>query len=202
MQLRVLRRVTFAGCLLALVIVACGRPVQPPPPEPTGGEKAPYSIGPSDILAITVWKNPELSVPQVPVRPDGRISAPLVNDVQAAGLTTDQLKQVLTEKLAEYVTAPEVTVVVVQINSRKVFVLGEVTRPGPVPLVQDMRVLDAISWAGGFTTFGDKNGVKIIRRAPNGGVIEYSFSYGDFVMGTKDEANMLLENGDTIVVKD
>jgi polysaccharide export outer membrane protein len=202
MQLRVLRRVTFAGCLLALVIVACGRPVQPPPPEPTGGEKAPYSIGPSDILAITVWKNPELSVPQVPVRPDGRISAPLVNDVQAAGLTTDQLKQVLTEKLAEYVTAPEVTVVVVQINSRKVFVLGEVTRPGPVPLVQDMRVLDAISWAGGFSTFGDKNGVKIIRRAPNGGVIEYSFSYGDFVMGTKDEANMLLENGDTIVVKD
>ena len=202
MQPRVLRRATFAGCLLALVVVACGRPVQPPPPEPTGGEKAPYLIGPSDILAITVWKNPELSVPQVPVRPDGRISAPLVNDVQAAGLTTEQLKQVLTEKLAEYVTAPEVTVVVVQINSRKVYVLGEVMRPGPVPLVQDMRVLDAISWASGFSTFADKNGVKIIRRAPNGGVIEYSFSYGDFVMGTKDEANMLLENGDTIVVKD
>jgi polysaccharide export outer membrane protein len=202
MQPRIRRRATFAGCLLALLIVACGRPVQPPPPELTGGEKAPYSIGPSDILAITVWKNPELSVPQVPVRPDGRISAPLVNDVQAAGLTTEQLKQVLTEKLAEYVTAPEVTVVVVQINSRKVFVLGEVLRPGPVPLVQDMRVLDAISWAGGFSTFADKNGVKVIRRAPSGGVTEYSFSYGDFVMGTKDEANMLLENGDTIVVKD
>ena len=202
MQPRVLRRVTFVGCLLALGIVACGRAVQLPPSEPTGGEKAPYSIGPSDILAITVWKNPELSVPQVPVRPDGRISAPLVNDVQAAGLTTDQLKQVLTEKLAEYVTAPEVTVVVVQINSRKVFVLGEVMRPGPVPLVQDMRVLDALSWAGGFSTFADKNGVKVIRRAPNGGVIEYSFSYGDFVMGTKDEANMLLENGDSIVVTD
>jgi len=202
MQPRVLRRLTFVGCLLALGVVACGRAVQPPPPEPAGGEKAPYSIGPSDILAITVWKNPELSLPQVPVRPDGRISAPLVNDVQAAGLTTEQLKQVLTEKLAEYVTAPEVTVVVVQINSRKVFVLGEVLRPGPVPLVQDMRVLDAISWAGGFSTFADKNGVKVIRRAPSGGVTEYSFSYGDFVMGTKDEANMLLENGDTIVVKD
>jgi polysaccharide export outer membrane protein len=202
MQSRVRRRATFAGCLLALVVVACGRPIQPPPPEPTGGEKAPYLIGPSDVLAISVWKNPELSLQQVPVRPDGRISTPLVNDVQAAGLTTEQLKQVLTEKLAEYVTAPEVTVVVMQINSRQVFVLGEVLRPGSVPLVHDTRVLDAISMAGGFGTFADKNGVKIIRRAPNGGVTEYSFSYGDFVMGTNDEANMLLENGDTIVVKD
>lgn len=202
MQSRSRRRAAIAGCLLALVIAACGRPVQPPPPEPSGGEKTPYLIGPSDILAITVWKNPELSLSQVPVRPDGRISAPLVNDVQAAGLTTDQLKQVLTEKLAEYVTAPEVTVVVVQINSRRVYVLGEVQRPGPVPLTLDMRVLDAISYAGGFGTFADKESVKIIRRAPNGGVVEYRFSYGDFVTGTKDEANMLLENGDSIVVSD
>ncbi len=202
MQSRSRRRAAIAGCLLALVIAACGRPVQPPPPEPSGGEKTPYLIGPSDILAITVWKNPELSLSQVPVRPDGRISAPLVNDVQAAGLTTDQLKQVLTEKLAEYVTAPEVTVVVVQINSRRVYVLGEVQRPGPVPLTLDMRVLDAISYAGGFGTFADKESVKIIRRAPNGGVVEYRFRYGDFVTGTKDEANMLLENGDSIVVSD
>lgn len=202
MQSRSRRRATIAGCLLALAIAACGRPVQAPPPEPSGGEKTPYLIGPSDTLAITVWKNPELSLPRVPVRPDGRISAPLVNDVQASGLTTDQLKQVLTEKLAEYVTAPEVTVVVVEINSRKIFVLGEVFRPGAVPLVHDMRVLDAISVAGGFNQYADKNGVKVIRRGPNGSVSEYSFSYGDFVMGTKDEANMLLENGDTIVVTD
>ena len=195
-------RARLAGCLLVLATFACGRSVQPPPPEPFGAEKTPYVIGPSDVLAVTVWKNPELSLSQVPVRPDGRISVPLVNDVQAAGLTTDQLKQVLTEKLAEYVTAPEVTVVVLQINSRKVFVLGEVLRPGAVPLVHDMRVLDAISVAGGFNQYADKNGVKVIRRGPNGSVVEYSFSYGDFVMGTKDDANMLLENGDTIVVTD
>ncbi len=202
MQARVRRPAIIAGCLLALAMAACGRPIQPPPPEPTGVEKTPYLIGPSDILAINVWKNPELSLPQVPVRPDGRISAPLVNDIQAAGLTTEQLKQVLTEKLSEFVSAPEVTVVVVQINSRKVFVLGEVSRPGPVPLVHDMRVLDAISVAGGFNTFADKNKVKVIRRAPGGGVAEYRFSYGEFVTGTRDEANMLLENGDTIVVTD
>lgn len=202
MQARARRVLAAAGLVLVLAPLACGRTILPPPPEITGGEKAPYVIGPSDILRITVWKNPELSVDQVPVRPDGRISAPLVNDAQAAGLTTDQLKEALTQKLNEYVTAPEVTVVVLQINSRKVFVLGEVLRPGPVPLTQDMRVLDALSVAGGFSTFADKERVKVIRRAENGAVAEYRFSYGDFVTGTKDDANMLLENNDTIVVED
>jgi polysaccharide export outer membrane protein len=202
MQSRACRAVAALGLALVLSPLACGRPVQPPPPETTGVEKAPYLIGPSDILQVTVWKNPELSLQQVPVRPDGRISVPLANDVQAAGLTTDQLKQVLTEKLAEYVTSPEVTVVVMQVNSRKVYVLGEVARPGPVPLGQDMRVLDALSFAGGFNTFADKDKVKVIRRGTNGAVSEYRFSYSDFVTGTKDDANMLLENGDTVVVSD
>lgn len=190
------------ACAIAAITLACGRAVQPPPPEPAGGEKAPYVIGPSDVLQVTVWKNPELSLQQVPVRPDGRISTPLANDVQAAGLTTDQLKQVLTEKLGEYVTAPEVTVVVLQVNSRRVYVLGEVLRPGPVPLATDTRVLDAVSSAGGFSTFADRNRVKIIRRGENGVVTEYRFSYSDFVEGTTDTANMLLENGDTVVVSD
>lgn len=202
MQARARRQALLAGCLVTLVAAACGRTVLPPPPEPEGGEKAPYVIGPSDVLSVTVWRNPEISVPQVPVRPDGRISVPLANDLQAAGLTTEQLKQALTEKLAEYVTAPEVTVVVLQINSRKVYVLGEVLRPGPVPLTQDTRVLDALSYAGGFNTFAARNKVKVIRRNPDGGVTEYRFSYDDFVTGSTDEGNMLLENGDTIVVTD
>ena len=202
MEPRARRVAAVLGCSLVWGALACGRPVQPPPPEPAGVEKAPYVIGPSDVLQINVWKNPELSVQNVPVRPDGRISAPLVNDVQAEGLTTDQLKQILTEKLAEYVTAPDVTVVVLQINSRKVYVLGEVGRPGPVLLTQDMRVLDAVSVAGGFTAFADKNGIKVIRRGKDGAVSEYRFRYGDFVTGTQDNANMLLENGDTIVVTD
>jgi len=195
-------RVLALACVLVLASVACGRTVQPPPPEPAGGEKTPYVIGPSDVLQVTVWKNPELSLQQVPVRPDGRISTPLANDVQAAGLTTDELKTVLTEKLGEYVTAPEVTVVVLAVNSRRVYVLGEVVRPGPVPLATDTRVLDAVSAAGGFSTFADKDRVKIIRRGEGGAVTEYRFSYSDFVEGTADTANMLLENGDTVVVSD
>ena len=202
MQARARRVLAAIGLVFVLAPLGCGRPIQPPPAETVGGEKPPYLIGPSDILRITVWKNPELSVDQVPVRPDGRISAPLVNDVQASGLTTDQLKEVLTGKLAEYVTAPEVTVVVLAINSRKVYVLGEVLRPGPVSLTQDMRVLDAVSVAGGFSTFADKERVKVIRRGENGAMAEYRFSYGDFVTGTKDDANMLLENNDTVVVED
>lgn len=196
------RRTLGLACAVALAALACGRPVQPPPPEPAGGEKAPYVIGPSDVLQLTVWKNPELSLQSVPVRPDGRISTPLVNDVQAAGLTTDELKKVITEKLAEYVTAPEVTVVVVQMNSRRVYVLGEVTRPGPIALTSDTRVLDALSAAGGFSTFADRNRVKVIRRGADGAVAEYRFDYDDFVDGTNDAANMLLENGDTVVVSD
>ena len=195
-------RVLVMACVIGLSPIACGRAVQPPPPEPAGGEKAPYVIGPSDVLQVTVWKNPELSLQQVPVRPDGRISTPLANDVQAAGLTTDQLKGVLTEKLGEYVTAPEVTVVVLAVNSRRVYVLGEVSRPGPVPLATDTRVLDAVSAAGGFSTFANKDRVKVIRRGENGAVTEYRFSYSDFVEGTTDTANMLLENGDTVVVSD
>jgi len=193
----------WAGAALILALLACeSRPIQPPPPEPSGVEKTPYVIGPADVLQVSVWKNPELSLPAVPVRPDGRISVPLANDVQAAGLTTEELKKVLEERLGDYVTAPEVTVVVTQINSRKVYVLGEVTRPGPVPLQQDMRVLDALSVAGGFNQFADKERVKVIRRNPDGTVAEYRFSYGDFVMGTQDNQNMLLKNNDTIVVED
>lgn len=199
------RRVgVVVGLVLALFQAACqSRPVQPPPPEMSGEEKTPYVIGPADVLQITVWKNPELSLQQVPVRPDGRISVPLANDVQAAGMTTEELKKVLEEKLAEYVASPEVTVVVTQINSRKVYVLGEVLRPGAVPLTQDMRVLDALSVAGGFNQFANKNTVKVIRRNEDGvGVHEYRFHYDDFVEGTSDHLNMLLRNNDTIVVSD
>ncbi len=194
-------RVVYALAVLA-VLAGCGRAPVPPPPEPDIMSRPAYEIGPSDILAIRVWKNPELSLEQVPVRPDGKISVPLVNDVQAAGLTTLQLKDVLTKALAEYVTNPEVTVVVVQMNSRRVFVLGEVTHPGPIPLVEDLRVLDAIAAAGGFTTFADKRHIKVIRRQQDGTGVEYRFNYSSYVSGGDPLSNLLLQNGDTIVVPD
>jgi polysaccharide export outer membrane protein len=180
----------------------CGGPISPPPPDPDPMSRSEYIIGPSDVLTIRVWKNPELSVEQVPVRVDGKISTPLVNDVQAAGLTPSQLREVISQKLAEYVTAPDVTVIVALMNSRKVSVLGEVVRPGPVAISADTRVADAISAAGGFTQFANTRKVKILRRQPGGGVSEYRFNYGKWAGGGAPESNFLLQVDDTIVVPD
>lgn len=197
-------RISWAVGALVLLgsALACGRTPLPPPEEPPMASRDVYRIGASDILAVSVWRNPELSLPQVPVRSDGKISAPLAGDVQAAGLTTEELKAKLTEKLAEYVTAPDVTVVVIQMNSQKVSIVGEVQRPGPVPLAADTRVLDAVSYSGGFTPYANKNRIRILRRLPDGTIGEYAFSYDDFVQGETPNANFLLQAGDTIVVPD
>lgn len=198
---RIGRRIVQIGVAAALALNACSKP-PPPPTEPPLAEREVYRIGASDILSITVWKNPEISLQQVPVRPDGKITAPLAGDVQAAGLTTDELKTKLQEALSEYITAPDVTVVVLKMDSQRVSVVGEVLRPGPVPLYADTRVLDAISAAGGFTPFAYKNGVRVLRRQPDGSVIEYGFDYDDFVGGDSPGANFLLQTGDTVVVPD
>ncbi len=135
------------------------------------------------------------------MRPDGKISVPLLDDVQAEGLTTLELKEVLTRDLSEYVANPDVTVVVEGIGSKHVFVVGEVVRSGPVPLGKDVRVLDAISTAGGFGPFADKKRVKVIRRSESGEV-EYRFNYDAYVAGKAPGTNLLLVPGDTIVVPD
>jgi len=195
------RRIALFGVVAALSAGACAKP-PPPPAEPPVAERETYRIGASDILGISVWKNPEISLEQVPVRPDGKITSPLAGDVQAAGLTTDELKIKLQEALSEYITAPDVTVVVLKMDSQRVSVVGEVLRPGPVPLYADTRVLDAISAAGGFTPYAYKNGVRILRRQPDGSVVEYGFDYDDFVGGDAPAANFLLRAGDTVVVPD
>jgi polysaccharide export outer membrane protein len=177
------------------------RPVSPPPGDPVPLDRATYVIGPEDQIQVTVWKNPELSV-TVPVRPDGRISVPLVDDVQAAGLTTEELKLVLAEKLAEYVKDPEVTVIVSSIQSKRIYLIGGVTSQTSFALNQDMRVLDAIALAGGFTTFANKSKIKILRREGDG-LREYRFDYDAFIRGDAPlESNFLLQPGDTIVVPD
>jgi len=177
------------------------REISAPPPELPTLDRESYMIGPDDEVQVVVWKNPELSV-TVPVRPDGRISVPLVDDVQAAGLTTSELKLVLSEKLEEFVKNPEVTVIVTQVNSKRIYLLGGVTNQTTVPLTQDMRVLDAISVAGGFTTFARKGDVKILRRQGSG-LVEYRFDYDAFLRGDAPlESNFLLQPGDTIVIPD
>jgi polysaccharide biosynthesis/export protein len=201
-RLRAPRRAALASVGIGLLAAAigCASPGAPPPPQPKPMDREPYVIGVLDQLRITVWKNAELDV-TVPVRSDGKISVPLLDDVQAEGLTPEELKEVITRSLSEYISSPQVTVIVSAMNSRTISVLGAVARNGAVPVAKDMRVSDAIAAAGGFTIFAHKNDVKILRR--NGdGFIEYRFSFGDFVAGKARDKNIVLVPGDTVIVPD
>src|ERR1700688_197055 len=157
-----------------------------------------YVIGPEDVLDINVWKEPDMTR-LVPVRPDGKISLPLINDVQAAGSTPQQLASTVTEKLRKFLTEPQVTVIVTQINSQRVFVVGEVLRAGAFPLIPGMTVLQALSSAGGFTTFADVKKIHVMRLR-DGKHIEHPFNYRDVLKGDNPDQNIKLEPGDTVVV--
>lgn len=175
---------------------APGEPTQPlatsPITDPT------YIIGPQDTLSVNVWKEPELSE-NVQVRPDGKVSIPLLDDVQAAGLTAMKLSGDITAGLKKYVTAPRVTVLVTGINSRRFYVLGEVVHAGAFTLLPDMNVLQAISDAGGLTPFA--NGKKIyVLRNESGRQIKYPFNYNKVVKGQNSQDNFSLVSGDTVVV--
>ncbi|MFQ5700015.1 MAG: polysaccharide biosynthesis/export family protein [Myxococcota bacterium] len=159
-----------------------------------------YVVGPSDFLRVTVWQQPNLSQDSVVVRPDGKISLPLLNDVHVAGMTTLEIKDVISERLSEYVMDPEVTVIVLQVNSKAIFVLGEVARQGPIQLNQNMRIVDALSMAGGFSSFADKTRVKLIRDSEGGEPREFVFNYDSFVSGRDLAQDLLLVPGDRIVI--
>ncbi len=159
---------------------------------------ADYKIGPQDILRIDVWKELEISR-TAPVRPDGKISLPLLNDVQAAGLTPMQLAAVISEGLKKYITNPQVTVSVAEINSRRIYVTGEVLKPGAFPLLPNMTVLQALSSSGGFSQFARVKNIYVLRKE-EGKDVKHQFNYRDVVSGKKPEQNILLEPGDVIVV--
>jgi polysaccharide export outer membrane protein len=194
------RRWLAAAALAAMAAsAACAaRKLSPPPPDPSETERE-YRIGVTDVLRISVWRNPELSI-DVPVRSDGNISVPLLDDVRAEGLTPEELKEVLTRELAEYITAPDVTVMVLQMNSRFVSVIGGVPNESRVPLTRDLRVLEAIAQVGGFDTFAQKSDVRIVRRNSDGSESEYRFDYDAYIKGKAPGTNILLRNGDTIIV--
>jgi len=160
-------------------------------------QATPFIIGPEDILDISVWKEPNLSR-AVPVRPDGKISLPLLNDIQAAGQTPMQLAALITERLKKYVTDPQVTVTVSAINSQKVYMVGEVNRPGPIPLLPGMTVLQAISCAGGLTQFARPNRAYVLRNE-GGKSVHYPLNYQNLLRGDM-RGNIVLKSGDTIVV--
>ncbi|MFN8008868.1 MAG: polysaccharide biosynthesis/export family protein [Terriglobia bacterium] len=156
-----------------------------------------FVIGPGDSLQIYVWKEPELSK-IVPVRPDGKISLPLVNDVQAGGLTAVQLKKSIEEKLLQFISDPNVTVTVETVNSQKVIVMGEVTTAGPRPLAGPLRIMDILAGAG-FTPFAKTTKIYVLR-IEDGKQQKIFFNYKDYLKGKNPEQNILLKNGDTIVV--
>ena len=192
--------IAIAGLLAAGGVACAHRRLSPPPPDPAPQERE-YRIGVTDVLRITVWRNEELTV-EVPVRPDGKISVPLLDDVTAEGLTPPELKEVLTRQLAEFITAPDVTVIILAMNSRFVSVLGGVKTEARVPLTRDLRVLEAIASAGGFGPFADKSDVRVVRRNADGTESEYRFDYDAYIRGRAPGTNIVLQHGDTIVVPD
>lgn len=172
-------------------------PAPPTKPAPAQGQSE-YKIGPQDMVRVDVWKESDISR-TIPVRPDGKISLPLLNDVQAAGLTAMQLATAIREGLTKYITNPQVTVTVAEINSRRVYVTGEVMRPGAQPLLPSMTVLQALTSSGGFTQFAKIKSIYVLR-TENGNQVKHPFNYKNVVSGKKPEDNILLEPADTIVV--
>jgi polysaccharide export outer membrane protein len=156
-----------------------------------------YVIGADDTLHISVWKEPDLTE-TLPVRPDGKISMPLLNDITAAGLTPLQLRDTITERLKKYIADPRVTVVVTGMNSRRVFATGEVTHTGPMTLLPHMTMLQALAQAG-FTQFANPKAIYLLRNE-NGKQQKLPFNYKEVVKGNHPEQNIELKPGDTIVV--
>ena len=196
--------------------MACAQqpPPQPPPQQKPASPQQPsnipaakgvgqpvdpnkYLIGPEDILGIEVWREAELSG-IVAVRPDGKITRPLIGEVQAAGETPAQLTKELTDKFAVYINRPDVTVMVQEVRSKKYYIDGMVNKPGEFPLVTPTRVFEAISRAGGFQEWADKKHVRVVR---NDGTEIFKFNYNEVTNGKHMEQNIELQNGDHIVVK-
>lgn len=186
----------------AQVSAAASSPAQGKPSSTTGAETAglavdptTYVIGVQDQILVRVWREPDFTAPYT-VRPDGKITIPLIGDVQAGGLTPERLAAQLKQGLSDYINNPDVTVTVTQVNSKKYFVTGEIFRSGEFPLAVPTRVFDALSNAGGFREFANKKKIVIIR-----GTERLKFNYLDILKGKNLEQNVLLQNGDTIVVE-
>jgi polysaccharide export outer membrane protein len=199
----------------ALVLVSAGTPVlmaqqNTAPPGPTAIANVPaavpkgvptppdYLIGPEDVLTIIFWRDKDMSA-DVVVRPDGKVSLPLLNDIQASGLSPEELRVALTESAGKLVEEPNVTVVVKAINSRKVFVTGQVNKPGPYPLAAPTTVLQLIATAGGLMEYADSKNVRVMR-TENGKPVSYKFNYKDVIKGKNLKQNIELKPGDTIIV--
>ena len=158
-----------------------------------------YVIGPSDVLAINVWKDTELSR-TVLVRPDGRISLPLIGELEVSGLTALKVQDLIAQKLSPYISKPQVTVIVSEVKSRTYTVVGKIAKPGSFQLEKPTTVLDAIAIAGGFLDFAKVSKIYVIRRLGDGSQTRLPFDYKKVINGQKADENIDLKSGDTIVV--
>lgn len=195
----VLAVVLFLGCTPATWSGDRPGSNQTPPPEVSSDpDVAPdYRIGAEDMLRVSVWKEPEFTA-TLPVRTDGKISVPLLNDVQAAGLTPTELASALTSKLKKYVDDPRVTVIVLQMNHERVYIIGEVLRHGPMTLLPDMTVMQALATAG-LNQFANTKKIYVLRSV-NGLEKKFPVNYKRMVKGQNMSQNIVLKTGDTIVV--
>jgi polysaccharide export outer membrane protein len=194
--------------MLAVLLVCVAAPVfaQSPATLPANGSNGSaaadlspeYIIGPGDVLGIVFWREKELSG-DVSVLPDGRITLPLLNEIQAAGLKPEELRSRITEAAKRFVTDPTATVVVRQVNSRRVFITGMVAKPGPYPLYQPMTVLQLIATAGGLLEYAKGDEIIVIR-PDNGRQISYDFNYKEVSRSKGLTQNIELKPGDTVVV--
>ena len=189
---------TLVGTVVAVGWL-CLAADQKRPPVPAVPDD--YRIGAGDVLGVLVWREPDASVPEVAVRVDGKITMPLVGDVAAAGLVPTELQASLTEKLSRYINQPVVSVVVKEINSRRIYVTGGVRKEGPISLIRPMTVLQAINEAGGFSEWAKKSKIYVLRKA-DGKQVKLRFDYKAFLRGKNLEQNIVLMPDDTVVVPD
>jgi polysaccharide export outer membrane protein len=204
---------SFIGLTAILLIPGLGVPTagsaaqapgQPPaaassaaPENTTGGPG--YRIGAGDSLQIDVWKEPEASVQSVVVRPDGKITLPLIKEIYVLGLTPSELEKLVTAKLAQLIRNADVTVVIKEIRSKKVYIVGAVNKIGPIPLLSQMTILQALAEAGGLTDYAKKSKIYVLR-SENGKQLKLTFDYSAVTKGEHMEQNIVLQPDDTIVV--
>lgn len=209
--------VNLSTLLACVLVMAAAAPAGAQTPRPNGATRPPagttattatgtaaavvpsdYVIGPEDVLGVLFWREADMSG-DVAVRPDGMITLPLVGDVKAAGLTPAVLRDTIQEAAAKYLTDPNVTVVVRQLHSRKVFITGQVGTPGAFPLTGPRTVMQLIALAGGLTEYADGEQITIMRDEA-GKTRSFKFNYKDVAKGKKLEQNIQLKPGDTVVV--
>jgi polysaccharide biosynthesis/export protein len=168
-------------------------------PADLAGRRSEYRIGAGDVLAINIWNEPQSSVQGVVVRPDGKVSLPLVKEVDVLGLTPVELEKVLTAKLAHFINHPDVTVVVKEVHSKRVYLVGAVNKVGTVPLLSNMTVLQALAEAGGTTEYAKRKKIYVLREE-NGKQVKFPFNYEAVIKGDNMDQNIVLHPDDTIVV--